>query len=119
MYVQKIQNNSNTNFNGKLGYIAKDGETFFDDIQGRLPVVYKEFKKAVQDSLRNEPFDVFISRGESPLDFVVKATNGKHSTRPQIVQLRDSGSQYYKNDASIAIAIFKSISDFKRNIFAK
>ena len=118
MQIQKIQN-SQTNFNGKLGYITKAGETHFEDLQDRLPAIYKEFKKAVSDTLRNEPFDVFIERGKEPLQFIVKATDGKHSTVPQVVQLKDSGEQYYKNDANLAIAIFRSISNFKRNNFAR
>ena len=118
MQIQKIQN-SQTNFNGKLGYITKAGETHFEDLQDRLPAIYKEFKKAVQDCLKDEPFDVFISKGETPLQYVVKATDGKHSTVPQVVQLKDYGKQFYRNDADLAIAIFRSISNFKRNNFAR
>jgi len=118
MQIQRIQN-SNINFNGKLGYLTEAGEKHFEDLQDRLPAIYKEFKKAVQDTLRDEPFDVFISKGEEPLQYMVKATDGKRSTKPHFVKLRDCGEKYYRNDAELAIAIFKSISNFKRNIFAK
>lgn len=118
MQINKIQS-TGTTFNGKLGYLTKEGEKHFEDLQDKLPAIYKEFKKAVGDTLRDEPFDVFISTGESPLQFVIKATDGKHSTVPQVVQLRDNGGKYYANDANIAIAIFKSISNFKRNNFAR
>ena len=118
MQIQKIQN-SQTSFNGKLGYLSKEGEKHFEGLQDRLPAIYKEFKKAVGDCLRDEPFDVFIEQGEEPLQFIVKATDGKRSTKPHMVQLKDCGEKFFKNDAKLAIAIFKSISNFKRNIFAK
>lgn len=118
MQIQKIQN-SNMNFNGKLGYISKTGDRHFEDLQQRLPDIYKAFKKVVQNTLKDEPFDVFISQGKTPLQYIVKATDGVNSTTPQVVQLRDYGRQYYRNDADLAIAIYKSISNFRKSNFVQ
>ena len=118
----KTQQISLQNFNGSLVYITRNGEKHVSDVQNRLPNIYRECRKAVEDSLRDEAFDVFISRGKNPLDFVVKATDGKNSTVPVTLKLktkqfRESRPDYYENPEDFAAAIFKSIADFKKGIF--
>lgn len=119
MYIQQIKQKFNPNFNGRLGYAAKNGEKYFDNVKNHLPHVYEEFRKAVQDTLRDEPFDVFISRDQTPLHFNIQTTDGKLKTYPQKVILNPKEKYYYNNDEDLAIAIFRSISDFKKGNFSK
>ncbi len=118
----KTQAVSSPNFNGQLVYMTKKGEKIVGDgIETRLPRAYNFFKKAVADSLRNEPFDVFITRGDKPLNFKVKASDGQKSTDNILVRLikkeyHNGDSDYYNNSNAIPIAIFKSIANFKKNV---
>ena len=111
---------SKTNFEaGKLVYITKNSEKYTENISNRLPKVYREYKKSINEALKKEPFDVLITRGENPLEFVVKASDGKSVTSPQVVRLKvnqswERGNEYYENGEDFASAIFSSITNFKK-----
>ena len=116
MKTQAIQNQ---NFNGQLIYVTKSGEKITGEgIRYRLPSLYNTSKKAVADLLRNEPFDLFISRADNPLHFNVKASDGKQSTDNILVKLIKNKyyteAYHYANSEELTDAIFKSMSEFKK-----
>ena len=115
MKTQAIQNQ---NFNGQLIYVTKNGEKITGEgMRYRLPNVYRRCKKAITDSLRNESFDVFISRADKPLHFNIKASDGKQSTDNILVRLIKkkyyTEADHYKNSEDFPKAVFKSIAEFK------
>lgn len=116
----KTQSISNQNFNGQLVYLAKDGKKIVgEELRFHLPNVYRRSKKAIKDSLKEEPFDVFISRADNPLHFNIKASDGNKSTDNILVKLiknkKYTEVDHYQNSNDIPSAIFKSISDFKNS----
>lgn len=116
MKTQAIQNQS---FNGQLVYMTKSGEKITGErIRYRLPNVYRTFKRAVADSLRDEPFDVFISRADNPLHFNIKASDGNKSTDNILIKLikkkNYTEAYHYSNSDDMTKAVFKSIAEFKK-----
>lgn len=115
MKTQAIQNQ---NFNGQLIYVTKNGEKITgEEMRYRLPNVYRTFKRAVANSLKDEPFDVFVSRADKPLHFNIYTSDGKQSTDNILVRLIKkkyyTEADHYKNSEDFPKAVFKSIAEFK------
>jgi len=111
----KTQSISNQNFNGQLIYVTKNGEKYTGDIAQRLPNGYNYFIRNIQRILRDEPFDIFVSRGNTHRKFNVHASNGQKSTDPIGVEfIKDSDSNGYKDISVLNTAIKYSIENFKK-----
>lgn len=115
----KTQAISNQNFNGQAFYVTKTGEKIAGkEMELRLPSVYRTCKREVANILKDEPFDVFISRGDNPLHFNIKASDGEKSTDNNLVKLvKEEGYtevNHYKNPSSFKYAILNSIENFKK-----
>ena len=117
---------SHQNFNGKLIYVSNDGIRHFNGIEKRLPYAYCEYRNLLKEALAREPFDVFISRGERPLLFKIKASGGKGlETITREVELKPVKenlyrvSEYYENVDDIENAIYDSIEDYNMGIYSK
>ncbi len=119
----KTQAVSNQNFNGQVVYVTKDGKKYVKDITRRLPSSYEEFRRHLQPVLNKEPFDVFISRGKTPLDFNVWAGIDSLRTNTRTVKLHPtpdriySSSAYYTNADSFEKTLYTAVKDFKNGKF--
>lgn len=121
----RINEISSQNFNGKLIYVSKDGKKHVSSLSRRLPHSYQSFKNSVKELLIAEPFDVFISRGKTPLHFNIQTAQADIKTTPRVVELIPndlkiySPTSYYKNVEDLENSIYKSIDDFKIGKFEK
>ena len=121
----RINEISGQNFNGKLIYVSKDGKKHVSGLSRRLPHSYQSFKNNVKELLIAEPFDVFISRGKTPLHFNIQSAQADIKTTPRVVELIPneqriySPTSYYKNSMDLEDAVYKSIEDFKIGKFEK
>ena len=109
---------SNQNFNGNLVYVTKTGEKHIKDAYKLLPKEMSFEKKRISDSLRNTPFDVYILRGKSPLNFKIKASDGKNETNTINVRLKtakySTTESKYTNFNDLLVGIYKSIANFRK-----
>lgn len=109
----QIKSVTNQNFSGNLVYLAKTGEKYIDNAYNALPKSMLDAKKSIGDALRDEPFDVFISRGKLNRSFKVNASDGNKTTDSISVRLT-SDKETNDNELKLPVAIFKSIANFKK-----
>lgn len=121
----KIQQISKQNFQGRIIYLAKNGQKHIENIQKKLPYMYNESQVWIEKLIEKEPFDIYISRGEKPLHFNIWATDGKIATQKELVKLEMKNyhprrhNDYYNNPDDFTDAFYSSIRDYNLGKFQK
>ena len=110
---------------GSLIYRTKTGEIGKGAVSDHLPREFKDFIYDIDKKLKQEPFNVSISRGEHWRDFIVQAeTPYDTKTKPILVKIKSIANSFnwkdqHSNIDELVDAVYKSINDMKNILSPK